>query len=90
MRGRWASRSGSSTGAAEGHLDEPVASDPENAGAIEPSAAPVDETLREAQRTRILAAYAQSGGNISETARKLAISRNTVYRALGQKQGGSA
>jgi sigma-54 dependent transcriptional regulator, acetoin dehydrogenase operon transcriptional activator AcoR len=45
----------------------------------------IDGTLRECQRARILAAYAQSSNNISETSRRLNISRNTVYRALNAK-----
>ncbi|MEQ1716988.1 MAG: sigma-54-dependent Fis family transcriptional regulator [Hyphomicrobium sp.] len=36
------------------------------------------------QRARVLTAYEETQGNISETARRLGISRNTVYRALGQ------
>jgi ActR/RegA family two-component response regulator len=28
--------------------------------------------------------YAETAGNISETARRLGVSRNTIYRALGQ------
>ena len=41
-------------------------------------------TLRTIQRARVLAAHRESDGNVSETARRLGISRNTVYRALGQ------
>jgi sigma-54 dependent transcriptional regulator, acetoin dehydrogenase operon transcriptional activator AcoR len=70
-----------SLGASDGIIDE---------AAIEAltgtAAAPqIDGTLRESQRARILAAYAQSSGNISETSRRLNISRNTVYRALNSK-----
>jgi transcriptional regulator of acetoin/glycerol metabolism len=36
------------------------------------------------QRARVLTAYEETQGNISETARRLGISRNTVYRALAQ------
>ena len=36
------------------------------------------------QHERVLKVYEETHGNISETARKLGISRNTVYRALGQ------
>jgi transcriptional regulator of acetoin/glycerol metabolism len=53
------------------------------AGAVD--APPASGSLRESQRSRILAAYAQSGGNISETSRRLNVSRNTVYRALAAK-----
>jgi transcriptional regulator with PAS, ATPase and Fis domain len=38
--------------------------------------------LREIQRDRIRAVYHETSGNISETARRLRVSRNTVYRAL--------
>lgn len=36
------------------------------------------------QKARIIAAYEETQGNVSETARRLGISRNTVYRALGK------
>jgi len=39
-------------------------------------------TLRETMRAEICGVYRQTGGNISETARRLRISRNTVYRSL--------
>jgi sigma-54 dependent transcriptional regulator, acetoin dehydrogenase operon transcriptional activator AcoR len=42
-------------------------------------------SLQDLQRSRILAVHAETAGNISKTARRLGISRNTVYRALGQK-----
>jgi sigma-54 dependent transcriptional regulator, acetoin dehydrogenase operon transcriptional activator AcoR len=29
--------------------------------------------------------HAETAGNVSETARRLGVSRNTIYRALGQK-----
>ena len=40
-------------------------------------------TLRAESRTRIREVYRGTGQNISETARRLGVSRNTVYRALG-------
>ena len=40
------------------------------------------ESLRDLQRARLLEVYAETGGNISETARRLNVCRNTVYRAL--------
>ncbi|MCW6508866.1 sigma-54-dependent Fis family transcriptional regulator [Lichenifustis flavocetrariae] len=40
-------------------------------------------TLHDFQRARIAATYSETGDNVSETARRLGISRNTVYRALG-------
>jgi transcriptional regulator of acetoin/glycerol metabolism len=42
-------------------------------------------SLHETQRSHVLAVYAETAGNVSETARRLGISRNTVYRALGHK-----
>jgi len=42
-------------------------------------------SLHEIQRARILEVYAETAGNISETARRLGVSRNTIYRSLGQK-----
>jgi transcriptional regulator of acetoin/glycerol metabolism len=42
-------------------------------------------SLQDIQRTRIRAVHAETAGNISETARRLGVSRNTIYRALGQK-----
>lgn len=41
-------------------------------------------SLQEIQLTTIHAVYAETAGNVSETARRLGVSRNTVYRALGQ------
>jgi transcriptional regulator of acetoin/glycerol metabolism len=45
-------------------------------------------SLHDIQRARILVVYAETAGNISETARRLGVSRNTIYRALGQKKLG--
>jgi transcriptional regulator of acetoin/glycerol metabolism len=45
-------------------------------------------SLHDIQRARILVMYAETAGNISETARRLGVSRNTIYRALGQKKPG--
>ena len=42
-----------------------------------------ERTLRGAMRARIVAAHRDSGGNVSETARRLGVSRNTIYRAIG-------
>jgi transcriptional regulator with PAS, ATPase and Fis domain len=41
-------------------------------------------SLHDVQRARVLTVYAETAGNISETARRLGVSRNTIYRALGQ------
>ena len=38
--------------------------------------------LHEAQRSQVLAAYSETGKNISKTARQLGVSRNTIYRTL--------
>ena len=43
-------------------------------------------SLHDIQLARILVVYAETTGNISETARRLGVSRNTIYRALGQKK----
>lgn len=52
------------------------------AGAVN-TATPGAHSLRELQRAQLLAVYEETGGNISETARRLGVCRNTVYRALG-------
>lgn len=41
-------------------------------------------SLQEIQLARILTVHAETSGNVSKTARRLGVSRNTVYRALGQ------
>jgi transcriptional regulator of acetoin/glycerol metabolism len=43
--------------------------------------------LHEIQRAHVLTAYAETGNNISKTARRLGVSRNTIYRALRDKPG---
>jgi transcriptional regulator of acetoin/glycerol metabolism len=42
--------------------------------------------LHEIQRAHVLTAFAETGNNISKTARRLGVSRNTIYRALRDKQ----
>jgi len=42
-------------------------------------------SLHDIQNARILAVLSETAGNISETARRLGVSRNTIYRALGQR-----
>ena len=42
----------------------------------------VGHSLRDTVKGRILAAHRDAGGNLSETARRLGVSRNTVYRAI--------
>ena len=39
-------------------------------------------TLQGQQRAQVLSTYAETGNNVSETARRLGVSRNTIYRAL--------
>ena len=48
------------------------------------SAAPAGATtsLRASMRARIAATFRQEGHNVSRTARRLGVSRKTVYRAL--------
>jgi sigma-54 dependent transcriptional regulator, acetoin dehydrogenase operon transcriptional activator AcoR len=48
------------------------------------------ESLHDVQRSRILNVHAETAGNISETARRLGVSRNTIYRALGRKRSAQA
>ncbi len=43
------------------------------------------DSLRDSVRGRILAAHRDTGGNLSETARRLGVSRNTVYRAIAAR-----
>jgi transcriptional regulator of acetoin/glycerol metabolism len=42
------------------------------------------EDLRSISRGAIRRALAEAGGNVSEAARRLGISRNTLYRRLGE------
>jgi sigma-54 dependent transcriptional regulator, acetoin dehydrogenase operon transcriptional activator AcoR len=51
---------------------------------IDQTAPTTPGSLHDIQRARILVVYAETAGNISETARRLGVSRNTIYRALGQ------
>jgi transcriptional regulator of acetoin/glycerol metabolism len=46
----------------------------------------VSGSLQDIQRARVLAVHSETAGNISETARRLGISRNTVYRSLEPKK----
>src|ERR1700742_482479 len=39
-------------------------------------------TLQGQQRAQVLSTYAETGKNVSETARRLGVSLNTIYRAL--------
>lgn len=50
---------------------------------LEPAAAvPLSGNLRQLAETRIRETLATVGGNMSETARRLGVSRNTLYRRL--------
>jgi sigma-54 dependent transcriptional regulator, acetoin dehydrogenase operon transcriptional activator AcoR len=51
-----------------------------------PSGDKLKSNLHEIQRTQVLAAYAEAGRNISKTARRLGVSRNTIYRTLRDRQ----
>jgi transcriptional regulator of acetoin/glycerol metabolism len=42
----------------------------------------VKQDLHEIQRAHVLSVHAETGNNVSKTARRLGVSRNTVYRAL--------
>jgi transcriptional regulator of acetoin/glycerol metabolism len=53
------------------------------APATDPPAAPAH--LRDLMVDRVRTIHRQTGGNVSETARRLGVSRNTVYRALGRE-----
>ncbi|MBQ0931469.1 sigma-54-dependent Fis family transcriptional regulator [Ideonella sp. 4Y16] len=49
-----------------------------------PGAAAAEGTLRELERQQVEAAMALARGNVSEAARRLGVSRNTLYRRLRQ------
>jgi sigma-54 dependent transcriptional regulator, acetoin dehydrogenase operon transcriptional activator AcoR len=70
---------GATLGAAGGLIDEACVA------ALIDRAAPTPGSLHDTQRARILMVYSETTGNISETARRLGVSRNTIYRALGQR-----
>jgi transcriptional regulator of acetoin/glycerol metabolism len=42
-------------------------------------------TLQGRHRAQVLSTYAETGNNVSETARRLGVSRNTIYRVLGDR-----
>jgi transcriptional regulator of acetoin/glycerol metabolism len=49
-------------------------------------AAPLKANLHQLQRAQVLSAFAETGKNISKTARRLGVSRNTIYRTLRDRQ----
>jgi transcriptional regulator of acetoin/glycerol metabolism len=48
----------------------------------EAAAAPAQSVLRDVQTRQVAAAMRETDGNISEAARRLGVSRNTIYRAM--------
>ena len=56
------------------------------AAADQSSSLGTEGTLRDLKRARVLVAHAEANYNIAETARRLGVSRNTIYRLLGQHQ----
>jgi transcriptional regulator of acetoin/glycerol metabolism len=63
--------------ATDGFIDEATAG-----AMIGPPPHKASGSLQDIQRARVLAVHSETAGNISETARRLGISRNTVYRVL--------
>ncbi len=56
-----------------------------SAATAPPAAAPAPRTLHETGAAQVRATFEEVGRNISETSRRLGISRNTVYRLLGRR-----
>ena len=52
-----------------------------------PSHSGLKNDLHEIQRAHVMTAYEETGNNISKTARRFGVSRNTIYRALRDRQG---
>ena len=73
----------SSLDAANGVIDEPGIEATLGQPALTEATA---GSLHEIQRAKILAVHAETAGNISKTARRLGVSRNTIYRSLGHKK----
>lgn len=65
-----------------GRIDLPTVCGGIDAGTTGQPPALQDRSLRALQADQIRTVHAETSGNISETARRLRISRNTVYRAL--------
>ncbi len=71
--------------AADGLIDEAAlaAETTRTVSATSPTPPPTTSgSLQDIQRARILAVYAETDSNVSETARRLGVSRNMIYRAL--------
>jgi sigma-54 dependent transcriptional regulator, acetoin dehydrogenase operon transcriptional activator AcoR len=49
-------------------------------------ATPLKANLHELQRAHVRSTFAETGNNISKTARRLGVSRNTIYRTLRDRQ----
>jgi len=73
-------------------LQDPAASPPQPLGRPEPSFGPLatppaqQHGLRSHARAHAREVLAESGGNVSEAARRLGIGRNTLYRLLSDSQ----
>ena len=65
--------------AADGLIDQAAAAVP-----IGQAPHPATGSLHDIQIASIRLVHTETAGNVSETARRLGVSRNTVYRALGQ------
>ena len=61
-----------------------VARLPKRSASVRPRVTTLDAAVRDAERAAITAALAAHAGNLSQTARSLAIERNTLKRKLGQ------
>ena len=48
-----------------------------------------NSTLQGRHRAQVLSTYSETGNNVSETARRLGVSRNTIYRALNDRSAQS-
>ncbi|QQP90814.1 sigma-54-dependent Fis family transcriptional regulator [Skermanella sp. TT6] len=56
--------------------------DADHVGAARTAPAPSPSTLERAVIDRVVATWEQTGGNVAETARRLGVTRNTVYKKL--------
>jgi transcriptional regulator with PAS, ATPase and Fis domain len=66
--------------------EDSVIDDPEAALIAAPQIeAKRGSTLQGRHRAQVLSTYTETGNNVSETARRLGVSRNTIYRALDDR-----